>query len=272
MKKLFPAIILLALQLLFVPCVLAYNSTLPSFPDFSKQETAQDVSPRNSPQGTYKVVFSPRKEVILSAEVDSTVSLIAKEFGQFFKKGQVLVKLDPQMFIWRQDKAKALHKKAAKSFEVIENLYKDKSRSIMDLEEARANLSIAKANIRISSKEVEFCTIKAPYAGRVERLLVDEREWVEAGTPLIKIVSDSILLARTLVPWDELKSFPVGSPVNIELSSGETVKGKVSHVGAVMDSASQTFEVKIEVPNTSRKLKCGMTGQILMPVSKVAER
>ncbi|TIH15585.1 efflux RND transporter periplasmic adaptor subunit [Marinifilum sp. JC120] len=272
MKKLLPAIVLLALQLLLVPCALAYNSTLPTFPDFSEQGTGNDPDLHKTMQGTFKVVFSPRKEVILSAEVDSTVSLIAKEFGQSFKKGQVLIKLNPEMFIWRQDKAKALHKKAAETFKVIENLYKDKSRSIIDLEEARADLTISKANMRIASKEVGFCTITAPYSGRIERLLVDEREWVEAGTPLIKIVSDSVLLARTLVPWDELKSFPVGSPINIKLSSGETVKGKVSHVGAVMDSASQTFEVKIEVPNTKRKLKCGMTGHIPTPVAKVAER
>ncbi|WP_320173975.1 efflux RND transporter periplasmic adaptor subunit [Maridesulfovibrio sp.] len=272
MIKLIPALILIALQLAFVPAVFAGNSSLPSFPDFSEQDAKIDAESHKSPQSTYSVVFYPRKEVILSAEVESTVSHIAKEFGQSFKKGQVLIKLDPQIFIWRQDKAKAMHAEAAATFKVTEELYQDKSRSIIDLEKARAELSIAKANMRIAGKEVSFCTITAPYSGRVEKLLVDEREWVEAGTPLIKIVSDSVLLARTLVPWNVLKSFPIGKQVTIELTNGETVTGKVSHVGAVMDSASQTFEVKIEVPNSKRKLKCGMTGHIPMPVDEVATR
>lgn len=263
---------LFALLLTSASVAFAGNSSLPSFPDFSDEKATKDDDSRTSLQGTYNVVFYPRKEVILSAEVESTVSQIAKEFGQSFKKGQVLIKLNPDMFILRQDKAKALHKKAVETFKIIEGLFKNKSRSVIDLEEARADLAISKANMRIAGKEVGFCTIKAPYSGRVEKLLVDEQEWVEAGTPLIKIVSDSVLLARTLVPWNELKAFPIGKLVEIELTSGEIVKGKVSHVGAVMDSASRTFEVKIEVSNTKRKLKCGMTGHIPMPVAEVATR
>ncbi len=43
------------------------------------------------------------------------------------------------------------------------------------------------------------------------------------------------------------------------------MKGKVSHLGAVMDSASQTFEIDIEVPNSDGTLISGMTGKIVLP-------
>ncbi|MBI9112372.1 efflux RND transporter periplasmic adaptor subunit [Maridesulfovibrio ferrireducens] len=251
----------------------AYNSTVPSFKDYSEtQELSTEASEQCFPHESFSVVFNPRKEVVLSSEVDSTVSYIGKEFGQSFRKGEVLIKLNPQMFLWRQDKAKALYEKASETFKVIENLYKDKSRSIIDLQEAKASLSIAEANMCIASQEVAFCTIKAPYSGRVEKLAVNEKEWVEAGTPLIKIVSDSVLLARTLVMGKDLAFFPLGGAVSIELSNGGVVKGNVSHVGAVMDSVSQTLQVNIEVANPKGQLKCGMTGKIVLPADKVAQK
>lgn len=271
MKKIVCFLTLVALSFLSVSECHAYNSTLPTFPDFSeKSASSNEVVGESVPQDVFSVVFSPRKEVILSSEVDSTVSLISKELGQPFKKDEVLISLDPQMFLWRLDKAKALYSKALATFKVIENLYKDKSRSIIDLEEAKADLSIAKVNMSIASQEVAFCKIKAPYSGRVEKVAVDEKEWVESGTPLIKIVSDSVLLARTLVLGKDVNLFPLGKVVSIELSNGGIVKGKVSHVGAVMDSASQTLQVNIEVKNIDGKLKCGMRGHVVMPLNKVA--
>ncbi len=254
----------------FVVSVAAAETSVPGVPDFAAIVAGTDDTPaRREPsprpkQETYSVVLDPRKEAVLSTEVDSAVRAVRKEFGQAFKKGDVLILLDSRLYNLRLEKAKALYKKASAKHDVIAKLYAQKARSIVDLEEAKAELIVSRANMRIAEQEISYCTIRAPYSGRVEKLAVHEREWVEKGTPLVKIVSDSVLLARTLVPWRPA-GIQLGRPVVIKLDNGMRVTGKVSHVSAVMEPASQTFDVNIEVPNPKGVLKCGMTGKVEQP-------
>jgi len=260
-----------ALMCLLVVSAFAAETSVSGVPNFAAIVDGSD--PVSEPQGlssrskqeTFSVVLDPRKEAVLSTEVDATVKTVRKEFGQSFKKGDVIIQLDSKLYLLRLEKAKALYKKASAKHDVISQLHAQKARSIVDLEEAKAELVVSKANMRMAEQEIAYCTIRAPYAGRVEKLAVNEREWVEKGTPLVKIVSDSVLLARTLVPWNSLGQFPMGKSVAIKLDNGIQVQGTVSHVSAVMEPASQTFDVNIEVPNSKGELKCGMTGSVVQP-------
>ncbi len=211
------------------------------------------------------VVLNPRQEAVLSAQVNACVHRIHKEFGQGFQKGDLLLTLDRRLFSLRLSQAQAVYLQKKRNFDTISDLYNHQSRSVIDLEDARAELSVAEINRELAKYDLEHCTIRAPYAGRVEQLAVDEREWVRTGDPLVKIVNDATLLARTLIPAVSLKAFPIGSKVQMTLTGGQMATGRVSHIGAVMDSASQTFEVKIEVPNPKGVLRSGMTGKIISP-------
>lgn len=245
---------------------------LPKFDDLSigtgqELATIQPVEGQER-QKSFSVVLNPRREAVLSAEVDSSVQKIVREFGQSFNKGEPLISLTPELFTLRLSQAEALYQQKRKNLEVIRELYSNKSRSVLDLTEAEAELRIAEVGRKLAAYDLARCTIRAPYSGRVEQLAVDEQEWVKAGDPLIKIVSDATLLARTLIPAGSLAAFPLGHNVQIELTGGRVVEGAVSHIGAVMDSASQTFEIKIEVANRKGELRSGMTGRIVQPEEK----
>jgi len=261
--------ILLSITAVFSLLLLTVSSgSAVDLPQFSDLDSVPEVDKADQrQQESFSIVLNPRKEAVLSAEVDSTVKQIVREFGQSFKKGDTLVRFNSVYFRLKLSQANAVYEQKQKAFTAVSDLYKNRSRSSIDLEEARAEQSIAKVNVDLANYDLTRCTIKAPYNGRVEHLAVDENEWVAEGDPLIRIVNDTTLLARTLVPAGALASFAIGSPVKIELTGGNIVSGNVSHIGAVMDSASQTFEVKIEIPNPDGKLRCGMTGKILSPAA-----
>ncbi len=246
----------------------------PVLPDFSdlglEQESTGQVEERADAPESFSVVLNPRQEAVLSAEVNACVQKIHKEFGQGFQKGDVLLTLDSRLFRLHLSQAEVLYVQRKKTFDAICDLYENQSRSIIELEDARAGFRIAEINKKVAKYDLERCTIRAPYAGRVEQVAVDEKEWVKIGDSLVKIVNDAVLLARTLVPASLLQVFSIGSTVEMELTGGRKVHGKVSHIGAVMDSASQTFEVKIEVPNPDGSLRSGMTGKIIRPAAQGA--
>ncbi|MFH1036267.1 MAG: efflux RND transporter periplasmic adaptor subunit [Pseudomonadota bacterium] len=212
------------------------------------------------------VVLSSRKEAVLSAEVRAQVQHIYREFGQSFATGQVLVELDASSFHrLNLEKADVLLEAARKSYNVTAQLFKEKSASILELEKAKAEMAVAEVSRKFALRNVNACRITAPYGGRVEKLFVNEHELVDEGRPLLKIVDDSVLRARIILPSDLFGSLKIGQPLNILIKeTGKEVSAKISHISAVMDPASATFEVYAEVENHGGILRSGMTGRLLV--------
>ncbi len=107
-------------------------------------------------------MLDPRKEAVLSTEVDSAVRAVRKEFGQAFKKGDVLILLDSRLYNLRLEKAKALYKKASAKHDVIAKLYAQKARSIVDLEEAKAELIVLEPICALPSRKYHIAPFVPP--------------------------------------------------------------------------------------------------------------
>ena len=216
------------------------------------------------PQGAtpnLAVMFEPKLQAVVSAEVSSRVVLVAKEMGEPFKKGDVLFRLDDESFVQNLKKTQAAARAAAANYKTTVRLREDKSASVNDLEYASRDLATAEANAVLARKDLVACTLAAPFPGRVKRVLVREHEWVERGKPLVEIVDDAVLLAKILLPSWSIGRIPVGMDMQIMVNeTGEAVTGKVFRVGEVIDAASATYEVQVEVDNSHRTLRAGMTG------------
>ena len=240
-------------------------------PAFS-QETGVTENAEQSPVNPgYTVVLSPYKEAIISAEVTAKITGIKRKLGQRFNKGTVLVVLDANLYRLAVNKTKAMVEMRKAKFEMIEGLYKDKTKSKMDFVESQASLAMAEADLDIALRDLRACTVSAPYGGMIARVLVHENEWVRAGTPLLKMVDDRRLMGKALVPVAVIEKFKVGANVSVAVAgSDKPVRGKVAYVSGIMDSTSETVEVHVSVPNSNRTLKSGMTGKIFSVIKTAA--
>ena len=210
------------------------------------------------------VVLAPRQDSVLAAERDSRVTVIDREFGQVFKKGTVLVRLDSRSAVLGVRRAKATLEEALKKFSIMQEMHKSKSVSTLELEEARSKQLVAEVDLSIARLKLARCTVKAPFAGRVARVLAREHEWVETGDPLMQIVDDSVLLAKFLLPSAQYGQVKPGDKVAVSIEeTGQTYEGVISHMGAEVDPSSRSFELYAEVKNDS-SLRGGMRGTIVM--------
>ena len=279
------------------------------------QPVSQPVSQSGARTTQISVVFAPRNQAVLSAEVTGVVKEVSREFGQTFEPGTPLIRLDPTVYKANYAQAAAALEAARTASAAAETLYKDKTvlkkaqavlsaakadyeakeklysghstslreleasrrelnvaeanreisqlTSLPEYEEARKNLAQAQARFKIAETEMEGCQILAPYKGRVEKLLVNVNELVERGRPLIQVIDDEVLRAKFLAPSVAVQTVRPGMNVVIEVNElGKRVTGRVSHVSAVLDPASGTFEVYAEVDNPTGSLRSGMTGQV----------
>lgn len=234
----------------------------PARPSVQRTENrAAEAAPR------IEVFFAPHQRVLLSSEVSARLREVRREFGAIFEAGDLLVLLDPTRYEVRRDIAQAELRAARSACEATEALHKRGNASRVELEEARREEAVAAARLKLAEEDLRACEVRAPFSGRVVKVLAREHELAERGSPLLEIIDDTSLQAQFLVPAADFGDYRLGDAVAIRLEDGrQTVRGTVSHLGAEIHAASRTYEVRAEVPNPERRLRAGMSG-VLVPAS-----
>jgi len=122
------------------------------------------------------------------------------------------------------------------------------------LKKAEAELSIAKLN-------VERCNIVAPYDGKVMEVYTNVFTSIEQRQPLMEIVGDGLLEAEIVAPSNWLKWLKKGHSVKIIIDeTGDVLDAKIISLGAAVDAASQTIELKAQFNKKYESLIPGMSG------------
>jgi len=166
-------------------------------------------------------VVQPQVESQLTAEVSGKIVEISPSFlnGASFKQGDVLVKLDSRDFETELTRMQAALARAETAFSLAQ-AQTDKAREdwkklgkgeptdlalrIPQLNEAKADLLAAKADVAEAQLNVERCRISAPYDGRVTQKMVDVGQFVSPGTQLGSIFATDIFEVRLPLRDDQL--------------------------------------------------------------------
>jgi len=134
-----------------------------------------------------------------------------------------------------------------------------------DLDAAKSKLDVAKADKRRAQTLIQFLTIRAPYNGTVTARNVDRGHLVQTGKnstdkPLLVVVDATSLRVLVDVPEGDAPLVQVGSEVLLRTPAvaGPPVAGKVTRTAWVLQPATRTLRVEIDVPSNSGKLRPGM--------------
>ena len=145
-----------------------------------------------------------------------------------------------------------------------------------DLGAAKSKLEVAKADERRAQTLIQFLTIRAPYDGTVTARNVDRGHLVQTGKnstdkPLLVVVDATKLRVLVDVPEGDAPLVQVGSEVLLRTPAvpGPPVAGKVTRTAWVLQPATRTLRVEIDVKSDSGKLRPGM---YVYADLKVAER
>ena len=156
--------------------------------------TSQDVRIPIHTQGTVE----PRTSISLAAEVTGKIIKTSKQFakGAFFKKGEVLVSIDPAEYQLAMTRAEATVASAVQQLAKAEAEYKQKveeykhvSREKVtdfalrkpEYEEAKAKLKAANADLELAQLKLKRCEIRAPFDGRVSEKMADIGQYITPG-------------------------------------------------------------------------------------------
>lgn len=217
---------------------------------------------------------------------------MAVRIGDAVGKGQVLAKVEDQELREQLRQADASFEVARATIRQRQadlsfaktNLDRNKSlfdrqllpRQSLDDAEARyqasqAQLDLAQAQLQQASSRREELrinlgntTVLSPVTGFVAKRLVDPGAFVTQNVTLLSVVDIStVRLVVNLVERD-LRKVSVGAAgsVTVDAYPGEQFTGRVARVAPVLDPATRTAEMEIEIPNGRARLKPGMYARV----------
>jgi RND family efflux transporter MFP subunit len=164
----------------------------------------------------------PHTELQLSAEVAGRVVAVAPSFrdGGFFDRDEVLVRVDPRDYELAVTRAQAQlaearvrvereEAEAAVALAEWRALGGDRPANPLvrrepQLAEARALVAAAEAALAQARLDLERCTLRAPFAGRVWQKRVDAGQYVRKGDEVARIYSVDYAEVRLPVPLADL--------------------------------------------------------------------
>ena len=165
----------------------------------------------------------PRTEINLVPQVNGKITYMSPKFieGGRFKKGDLLVRIDPREYELRLIQARA---NVAQSETVVTREKSESNLALSDWEdlgrsgaptpltlrapqmaEAAAQLEAARAQVDEAQLQLDRASLYAPFTGRVTLRNVDAGEFVTAGTRLGEIYSTDIMDVKLPMTNDNLR-------------------------------------------------------------------
>ena len=148
------------------------------------------------------------------------------------------------------------------------------------VEQARAELELSRHKLaqtrgqqriwsderRVADAQLALRTLRAPFAGVVVERFVNVGERVE-DKPLLRVAVVDPLRVELMVPTAQYGTIAVGDRISVrpELPGAAPVLATVRNVDGVLDAASNSFRVRLTLPNPNRKLPAGLRCKADLP-------
>lgn len=182
--------------------------------------------------------------------------------------------------------ALAAHELAQQKVERAEQLIAENFLSPQALEQAKAEAEVARQKVAqaqgqqsvwrrerdVAEAQLEQRTLRSPFEGVVAERYMNPGERAEER-PLLRIAVIDPLRVELMVPVAQFGSFAPGDAVVVqpELPDAPPVTARVRQVDRLMDAASNTFRVRLTLPNPQLSLPAGLRCKVELP-ARVAQR
>lgn len=193
----------------------------------------------------------------LRAEVEAAAERAARE--RLSLDGEVRI-AETQLAVAeeRLERARKLHGQGFISSQGVEQADSERRIAEQRLHQAHGQRTVLARDLDVVRAQVALRTVTAPFDGIVVERYRQVGERVE-DRPLVRVVSLNPLRVDLVMPATRWGRYSTGESVRIlpELPSAQPVSGTVTHVDRVIDAASNTFRVRLSLPNPDLRLPAG---------------
>ncbi len=218
----------------------------------------------------------------LSFQVSGRIRSLPVKTGRRVTKGQLIASLDPTDFELQLREAKAnlaqaraQANNADANYQRVRRLYETRNTSRQELDAARTSRDTARSaqvaaqeTVQRIKRQLEYTTLEAPAAGRVNDVMAEVNEVVTAGKPVVVLQAGQELEATIDVPESFVRLTSIGDKARVMIGAlNSAVEGVVQEIG-VSQGGTGVFPVTIKLDVDPANARPGMVAEVTLTPKK----
>jgi RND family efflux transporter MFP subunit len=211
--------------------------------------------------GDFECLLEPRVVVQVGSPVDGVIQEVTVDRGDHVKAGQVVAKLDSGVEAASVELRKAKAEFGARKAERNVELFNRQLISAQEKDELDTEQKLNELELKKDIEALKLRTVLSPIDGVVVERYLSAGELVRTDkVKIMKLAQIDPLNVEVVVPSQVYGSIKVGMGGEVVVAA--PVRGvhraKVTVIDPVIDAASGTFGVRLELPNPGGKVPSGI--------------
>lgn len=219
----------------------------------------------NTTDKTYPTILKASKEVEIIARASGVLEKKYFKEGDFVKKGDLLYKIEADIYLAKLKMKKANYTKAKKDFKRAKALLASKAISIQTYDEYTYKYETSKAQLKEAQINLDYTQIKAPINGIIglEKQSIGDMVGSNANNShLITITNTNPIYAEFSLSKDDIDSFMKQireEKVKLSLlaNSKSYENGKIDFISPSIDKETDTLLLRATFENKNKELLVG---------------
>ncbi|MEZ4321297.1 MAG: efflux RND transporter periplasmic adaptor subunit [Myxococcota bacterium] len=201
------------------------------------------------------------QDVMLASALGGQVEQVYVEKGEAVRAGQVLARVDGEIYGAQLEQAEAQLAQAQAELARLEKM--GDLRTDSQRVQAETSVKIATAQVRAARAQNDRAQIRAPFSGVAADVFSSRGEFLGPGTPVVRLVQLDPVQVTLSVPDRDVVSLRPEMEVTVFTAAvGRPFPGRVAHVGQAADLRTRSFPVDVELPNPDGLLLPGMIATV----------
>lgn len=204
-------------------------------------------------------LLQPHRVVNIGTPVPGVLASVLVERGDVVKQGEALARLDSRAQKAAVELSRARSEFAVRRVERNEELYREDLVSNQERDELITERQLAELELQERLVQLEMRTITSPINGIIVERIRSAGEYVQE-TEILKLAQINPLNVEVVVPVEYLGKITDGMEARVTLQApvGSEHTAKVKVVDRVVDAASGTFGVRLQIPNKKLDIPAGL--------------
>ncbi len=211
---------------------------------------------------------APNRRVALTSELSGKVIKVAAREGDFVKKGQILIEIDPQDKPQKLLQAKALLKQRKLEHQANQSLINKGLQNETRLAQSESQLAAARAQVKLLEVQLAATHIRAPFSGVLEERKVELGTFLKSGNGIISVLDYNPFIIKADAAEKDLQHLKTGTKATGRTLDNTVHSGRIRYVSSQANPATRTFSVELEISNPSERQADGVTADVMVPLAQ----
>ena len=212
---------------------------------------------------TYVGIVEEREGTAVSFTGMGVVKRVLVNEGQAVSRGQLIAEMDDTQARNLLSGAEAAMTQANDALGRYKMLHDAGSLPEVHWVEIQSKVAQAKSQLEVAKKNLADCQLTAPVSGIVGKKLISAGETALPSQAVVTILDISSVKVKVSIPEAEISSISASTPSTIAVEAAQAiVKGGKIEKGIQADALTHTYDVRINVENSNRKLLPGMVASV----------